>query len=89
MNETILDWSDEGLSIERQGNKYYLIYWDYDGSTNGWSEGKTSEHLSLYGALKEALAWVDGNAEMEAQHDRAYEEYLESLATDNPTADLA
>jgi hypothetical protein len=60
--ETVLDWSDQSITVERQGGKFYLNYWVRDSETGGYDVVRTQEFGSMYDALKGAIKWVDDEA---------------------------
>lgn len=76
-DETVLDWSDENLTIEYQQGKYFLNFWSRDSETGGWDVVREEEYGSMYDALTAAIKHVDDLAaedrriqEMQEESDR-------------------
>jgi hypothetical protein len=57
--DTVLDWTDENLTIEYQRGKYFLNFWSRDVETGGWDVVREEEYRSMYDALTNALKHVD------------------------------
>lgn len=68
--ETVLDWQDQGITVEAQGGKFYLNLWARDSETGGYDVVRTEEHRSMYDALKGAIKWVDDEAAADAYYDK-------------------
>lgn len=71
---TVLDWTDENLTIEYQNGKYFLNFWIRDHETGGWDVVRADECGSMHEALTKALEHVDNNAKEDRKNQELMEE---------------